>query len=242
MVSGATKTRTTAGGAAKTPVVVADLKVASRAGPLTPQLIAETALRIAGEKGVQGISTRKLGEALGYAHTAVYLHFPTRNDLLKAVFDLAVSRAPSAISREGDWEDRVRAVCAAIRRTLLDHPVCYELAQRFPGRGIGSWADDMLSIARGAGYADADSVAIGRLLSEVSVGLASNSAHKYALATSRAPDDQVRPEERELVAKSAQIDDEAVFDTVVDCIIDGLRRGVKIARYENGAAGGAPRG
>ena len=212
----------------KTAAVAVEPKAPMRAGPLTPALIAEAALLIAAEKGVDGISTRKLGEALGYAHTAVYLHFPTRDDLLKAVFDLAVSRAPSDISREGTWEDRVRAVCAAIRRTLLDHPVCYELAQRFPARGIGRWADDMLSIARGAGYPDADSAAIGRLLSEVSVGLASNTAHKAARAQSKSLGAEARPEERELAVRYAQIEDDAVFDTVIGCIIDGLRKGMKV--------------
>ena len=162
--------------------------------PLTAEIIVETALRIADEKGVEGISTRRLGEALGCSHTAVYLHFPGREDLLKAVFDLALSKAPHAVAGLGGWEERAQAVCHAIRRTLMDHPVCYELARRFPGRGVGLWAEELDQIAAEAGYAGEEAVGLARLLSQVAVDLTSNSAERMAWAGRQDAEKGARPE------------------------------------------------
>jgi AcrR family transcriptional regulator len=197
--------------------------------PLTAEIIAEAALRIADEKGVEGISTRRLGEELGCSHTAVYLHFPGREELLKAVFDLALSKAPHAVAGQGGWEDRVRAVCGAIRRTLMDHPVCYELARRFPGRGVGLWAQELDQIAAEAGYSGEEAVGLARLLSQVAVDLTANSAERMTWARQQGSEKGARPEEQALVLKYTQVSDEAVFDTVIDCLIDGLRRGMKLS-------------
>ena len=195
---------------------------------LNAEKITEAALRIADEKGVEGISTRRLGEELGCSHTAVYQYFPTREDLLQATFDRALANAPLSIPTGGHWEDRARAVCMSIRRALLDHPACYELARMFPGRGVGLWAAAMNSIAAEAGYSGDDVAALSRLLAQVAVDLTSGSAVRQTWDKKAGFEKLARPEERDLVLKRAKFSDDAVFDTVVECVIVGLRQGVKL--------------
>jgi AcrR family transcriptional regulator len=201
---------------------------ARRRTPLTPEEIAAAALRIADEKGVEGISTRRLGQELGCSHTAVYLYFPTRDDLLKAVFDLAMTNAAHGVSREGGWEDRARAVCMAMRRTLMAHPVCYDLARRFPGRGVGLWVDDLNSIAADAGYDGDQAVAVARLLSQVAADLTSSTAVRRDWEGFDNFESLARPGEHDLIVQQARFDDDAIFITVVEFIIDGLRRGAPL--------------
>jgi AcrR family transcriptional regulator len=194
---------------------------------LNAEKITEAALRIADEKGIDGISTRRLGEELGCSHTAVYQYFPTREDLLQATFDRALANAPRSIPMGGHWEDRARAVCMSIRRALMDHPACYELARLFPGRGVGLWANAMNSIAAEAGYSGEEVVALGRLLSQVAVDLTSGSAvrgnwNQKSFGT------LARPEEQDLAREQARFSDDAIFATVVECLIVGLRQGVRL--------------
>jgi AcrR family transcriptional regulator len=202
---------------------------APREQPLTPEIIVDAALRIGDVSGIEGITTRRLGEELGCAHTAVYLHFPSRDALLKAVFDRALARAPHAVPKDGPWEERARAICASIRRTLLDHPVCYPLAQRFPGRGVGLWAEDMARVAADAGYGEEERYAVERLLSEVAVGMTSNTAFRAAGVKAGTEHEQARAEERPLLREYAKIDDEVMFAAIVECVIDGLRRGLRVS-------------
>jgi AcrR family transcriptional regulator len=199
----------------------------ARTEPLTPERIVDAALRIGDANGLDGITTRRLGEALGCAHTAVYLHFPSWDDLLKAVFDRVVERAPQDVVLDGPWEDRAQAICVAIRRTLLDHPVCHPLAQRFPGRGIGIWAEALASVASDAGYSGQDSHFVQRLLYSVGVGMTSSAMLGGVGAASNADFKDARPEERLLLREHKKIDDELVFLTVVDCTIEGLKRGAR---------------
>jgi AcrR family transcriptional regulator len=201
---------------------------APRRSPLTPEKIAAAALRIADQRGVEAISTRSLGEELGYSHMSVYLQFPSQEELLKAAFDLALSDAPKTVVRSHGWQERARAVCAAIRRTLMDHPACYELARRFPGRGIGIWDEDMSIIASEAGYSGDDAAALARILTQVSIDLTSSSAVRRSWEKQQGFEKFARPEEQESFIEHARFSDEDVFNTVIESLIDSLERGIKL--------------
>jgi hypothetical protein len=158
----------------------------------------------------------------------VYLQFPSQEELLKAAFDVALADAPKTVIRSHGWQDRARAVCAAIRRTLMDHPACYELARRFPGRGIGIWEEDMRIIAAEAGYSGNDAAALARILTQVSVDLTSSSAVRRSWEKQKGLEKFARPEEQELFLEQARFSDEDVFNTVIESLIDSLERGVKL--------------
>lgn len=98
-----------------------------------PQLdrarVIAAAMKLGDHHGPGAVSMRRVADALGCDPMALYWHVRNKDDLLDAVADQALSdlQMPS----EGGWVDRLRGLCLALRRALLDHPVA---AQRFAAR------------------------------------------------------------------------------------------------------------
>ena len=81
------------------------------------------ALAIIDEDGLEALTTRTLGERLNVHGTAVYRHFPNREDLLAAVLDQVIAQvAAESRSENPDPKARLRETMMAARRTLAMHP------------------------------------------------------------------------------------------------------------------------
>lgn len=59
---------------------------------LTPQLVAEAALRLIDTEGLAEFAMRRLGQNLGVEAMALYNHFTDKDAILDAVASLALSR------------------------------------------------------------------------------------------------------------------------------------------------------
>ncbi|WP_162907248.1 TetR/AcrR family transcriptional regulator [Allorhizocola rhizosphaerae] len=123
-----------------------------RSRPLTPAVIAETALRFGDREGPQAMSMRRIAGELGCDPMALYRHYADREALLDAVADLALADAADP-DPAGSWEGRLRAVVTAIRSAALRHPgIAAQIAARPPlgpqGRRLGA---AMMTALRDAG-------------------------------------------------------------------------------------------
>jgi AcrR family transcriptional regulator len=94
---------------------------------LTRARIVAAALDLVDERGVESLSLRKLGRALGVEAMAIYFHFDTKRDLLATAGDTLRARV-SLPSRDASSP---RASFAAAARSLRDlaaaHPRAIEL-------------------------------------------------------------------------------------------------------------------
>src|SRR2546421_544116 len=59
----------------------------TRRKPLSRERILDTALALVDEEGIEALSMRKLGQALGYEAMSLYNHVANKDDLLDAVLD-----------------------------------------------------------------------------------------------------------------------------------------------------------
>lgn len=92
-------------------------------GSLTADEVLDAALALIDAQGLEGLSMRNLGEALGVNHMTPYRFFPSRSALLDALADreaLRFPRDPALIER--DPRTRIRNGALHIRRVLLEHP------------------------------------------------------------------------------------------------------------------------
>ena len=64
------------------------MKPAQRRLPLTRERVLEAALYLADQGGLEGLSMRKLGQALGVEAMAVYYHFANKERVLDGIVDL----------------------------------------------------------------------------------------------------------------------------------------------------------
>ena len=89
--------------------------------PLTRERILETALRLADDGGIEALSMRKLGQALGFEAMSLYHHVRDKDDLLQGVCERIMSsfRFPAT---SGEWVDRAKAGAGEWRRLLQAHP------------------------------------------------------------------------------------------------------------------------
>ena len=92
--------------------------------PLTRQKIVEKALEILDAEGVEGLSMRRLGEALGVEAMAMYHHFKNKDAILDAVLERIISETGPAmpVDASADWKTIMLSGPASAGRALAAHP------------------------------------------------------------------------------------------------------------------------
>src|SRR3954451_11313039 len=91
----------------------------ARRAPLNRERILRKGLALADDGGVEALTMRKLGDALGYDAMSLYRHVSNKDDLLGGMLDLVLAAwDPPAEGEPGDDTIRARAVSvhAALRR------------------------------------------------------------------------------------------------------------------------------
>lgn len=85
--------------------------------------IAEEALRLVEEEGVEALTTRKLAKRLGVEGPSLYNHIANRDDLLDemtGLIDEAV--APGLLERHDDWREGLAEFARSYRRAFMVRP------------------------------------------------------------------------------------------------------------------------
>src|SRR5436305_5009860 len=92
----------------------------TRRKPLNRERILDTALALADEQGIEALSMRKLGQALGYEAMSLYNHVASKDDLLDGILDLVLAEMEPPVPEEG---------LAGVRRSAIS---AHEALQRHP--------------------------------------------------------------------------------------------------------------
>jgi len=93
--------------------------------PLSKARIVDVALALTEREGLAGLTTRKLGAALGVEAMSIYHHFPSKRHLQDALVDHAI--ASVEFPPPGDPRARLRALCYAYRAMAHRYPKLYAL-------------------------------------------------------------------------------------------------------------------
>jgi AcrR family transcriptional regulator len=93
--------------------------------PQTQQLsrerIAEAALRLADQMGIENVSMRKLAAELGVTAMALYRYYGSINDIQIAALALAFTEVDTRPIPGERWDDTIRRTTASIREMYLNH-------------------------------------------------------------------------------------------------------------------------
>lgn len=105
-----------------------------RPAQLSRTRIIAAAAQLVRECGVDSLTARRLGDALGCDPTALYRHFTTMADLQREVGDRFL-RAVDVRARVGeDWRATVHRICSSLRRVQLRQPRLAALVSAAPTR------------------------------------------------------------------------------------------------------------
>ncbi|MCM6777234.1 TetR/AcrR family transcriptional regulator C-terminal domain-containing protein [Nocardia sp. CDC159] len=142
-----------------------------RQSPITREAVLAAALEIVDRDGVEGLSMRRLADAVGRDPMVIYRHVPNKAAVLDGVVELVIAQL-SVDTSAVDWVAQVRAVARDFRRLALAHPKVVPLLVTRPlatplGRRPAVLVrplEDMLVLLTRAGFTDVDALHIYRAL------------------------------------------------------------------------------
>jgi AcrR family transcriptional regulator len=140
-------------------------------GQLSRSMILQAALRIVDRDGVDGLSMRRLSDALGRDPVMLYRHVPNKAAVLDGVAEIVLAQL-SVDDTDSDWAGQLRTVAHDFRQLALAHPnvvsllvtrpLATPLGQRPPG--MLRPLEDVLALLTSAGFTGDDALRIYRVL------------------------------------------------------------------------------
>src|SRR5215216_2082208 len=121
--------------------------------PLSRDRILQAALELVDEAGMESLTMRKLGEALGFEAMSLYNHVANKNDVLDGILDLVLAESEPP-SSAGGWDAAVRTSAISVHDALRRHPWACALLMS-PGRVRPArlrYMDSLLGRLREAGF------------------------------------------------------------------------------------------
>jgi AcrR family transcriptional regulator len=208
--------------------------------PLTRELVLRTALEIIDRDGADGLTMRRLGQALGRDPMALYRYAANKNALLDGVVELVMGQA-RLNPEDPDWAGQLRTFARAFRAIAIEHPhvvpllVTRPLATPLALRPLGTLRplEDTLELLTRAGFTDVEALHVYRSFQGLLFGHVLNELQEL-VDNPEETDDLLRlglhrlpiaefPLLRGLASALAAYDGEAELEEGLDILIDGLR-------------------
>ena len=121
--------------------------------PLSRDRILRQGLALADESGVEALSMRKLGDALGYEAMSLYRHVSNKDDLLGGMLDLVLAEWELP-GEDAAWDEAIRASAISVHAALRRHRWAAQLLLSPPGIRLGrlEYMDTLLRRLREPGF------------------------------------------------------------------------------------------
>ena len=121
--------------------------------PLTRDRVLQAAIQLADRGGIEALSMRKLGQALGVEAMALYYHFANKERVLDGIVDLVFGEID--LPQIGaDWKTAMRGRAISVRDALLRHRWAIGLmeSRTNPGPANLQHHDAVIGCLRSAGF------------------------------------------------------------------------------------------
>jgi AcrR family transcriptional regulator len=139
--------------------------------PITRAAVLANALEIIDRNGVEGLSMRRLGEAVGRDPMVLYRHVPNKAAVLDGVAEIVFEQLSLDTTRP-DWAAALRHLAHDFRDLARAHPNVVPLLVTRPlatplgmrPQGMLRQLEDVLTLLTGVGFSGADAVLVYRAL------------------------------------------------------------------------------
>jgi len=140
---------------------------------LDREQVLAAAVRLVDAHGLEGLSMRRLGEALGVEAMSLYRHVANKADLLDGI-QSAILAEMVVPPLEGPWLEQLGALVRAFRAVLRAHPAALPIFATRPAVAPGSLAavNRCLAVLAAAGFPEREQAAIFQALLSYVVGSA----------------------------------------------------------------------
>ena len=205
--------------------------------PLSRDRILRAALELVDDGGIDSLTMRKLGQALGFEAMSLYNHVANKDDVIDGILDLVLAEGELP-SPSGNWDRAVRASAVSVHAALRRHPWASAVVMA-PGRLRPArlrYMDSLLGRIREAGFSAEttyhayhvlDGHIIGFSLWEAGHSFSDAQVSDIAAAFERLIPVDVYPylhEHGEQHFAGGPHHDVSAFEFGLDLILDGLKR------------------
>lgn len=226
-----------------------------RRAPLTRDGVVKAAIAMADKTGLESLTMRKLGEAVGVEAMSLYNHVANKEDLVDGMVD-AVFGEFFLPARDNEWISAMRVRAASMRDILSRHRWAVGLmeSRRNPGPANLRHHDAVLVNLRGAGFSIEMAAHAYSLLDSYIYGFAQTQmslpfddpeevAAMGEAMLAQFPVD-LYPGLAEMIehAMSPGYRHGLEFEYGLDLVLDGLERAVRAGTERSGPALTTPRG
>ena len=141
--------------------------------PLTRERVLQAAVALADDSGIESLTMRKLGQALGVEAMSLYYHVANKEALLDGMVDLVFGEIELPTTGTG-WKPAMRQRAISARAALRRHPWAVALmeSRRTPGPANLRHHDTVIGCLRQAGFPVAQAAHAYSLLDAYSYGFA----------------------------------------------------------------------
>lgn len=213
-----------------------DAKPNPRVG-LTRERVLRTAMKLADEGGLQGLSMRELGREAGVEAMSLYNHVTSKEDLLDGMVDLVVEEI-SLPATGTDWRRFMVQRASSARQAFTRHPWAAALVDSRIRSGPARlrYLESVIGMLRGAGFTVELAARAFSLVDSYVYGFCRQSSHvddahsggaDAAEAFLRVLPQEEYPNLAAMAAMQASgpgYDEESDFEFGLDLILDGLQR------------------
>ncbi|WP_324291223.1 TetR/AcrR family transcriptional regulator [Paractinoplanes pyxinae] len=136
--------------------------------------VAEAALRLGDDEGLDAVTIRRLATELGVTPMALYWHFKNKDELLIGILDHALSTVRADRSVGDPWQKQLRAMIEALVDVCRRHPVLPDLLHSVDKNQVTSFTratEDALALLAEAGFDVQEGFWIGSYLLHGAIGL-----------------------------------------------------------------------
>jgi AcrR family transcriptional regulator len=121
---------------------------------LSRERVVRAAIELADSEGIEALSMRRLGQALGIEAMTLYYHVGRKESLLGAMVESVVSEWALADAPHGNWRLALSRSATSAHEALLRHPWSCSLmvSHAEPSPVRLRWMDSVLGCLRAAGF------------------------------------------------------------------------------------------
>ena len=121
---------------------------------LSRERVVRAAVTLADEVGIDSLSMRRLGEALGVEAMSLYNHVANKSQLLDGMVDLVFSEIDTPTEADRDWRSAMRRRAISAREVLSRHPWAIGLmeSRTTPGSATLRHHDAVIGSLRRGGF------------------------------------------------------------------------------------------
>jgi AcrR family transcriptional regulator len=125
---------------------------------LTLASIAEAAIKVADEEGLDAVSMQRVAAALDVTKMALYRYVSSKAELLAVMTEIAVGEPPVLAGVRGGWRRRLEKWAELLRATWRQHPwiPAVTVGDRLMGPRETGWTEAAVATLEGTGLTGAE--------------------------------------------------------------------------------------